>query len=452
MVYKYRSWRSLKKRIAIIFGIFVFCFVVIGNAAIYVVFLENSKKFIDANLYTEARTIISLLREDELFSFSDTSRQIYVEDVPEVIERSKNEGYIILIQTHDFQPYLRTSRNEIEFKGKVWYFDYTADGVVYRFYGVVYNNLYFYVWTSKEKILAITSELLAILVFIGVGVLGLSFLFAYYIVKRSLRPLQSFVDTIHLVDVNNPKIQLSSIYKTHDEIWDLAKTFDFFVAQLAAVLQREKEISQDVSHELRTPLTVIKTSLELVAKHPQSFINKYPIILSGIQKMEKLIDDMLFLSRYNITKPTEIIDIIDFLSDILPIYQFKAQEKNLQLILRTHTKTIQVHADEWSLERVFGNLIDNAIKYSNQWTISIDVFADRIEIRDQWIGIPHEQLEKIWQRFYRIDKARTSWAWVWLGLSIVKKVCDWYGWIIDIHSEQASWTKIMIRNIINKKK
>ena len=213
----------------------------------------------------------------------------------------------------------------------------------------------------------------------------------------------------------------------------------------------------DVSHELKTPITSIMgyadTLLENeVDKETQNkFLER---ISSEGKRMAKLVSDLLILSRYDTSKvkveKTEF-DLGELVKYTLEGLRFELEKKNQTTECFVTADVPLVYADKSGIERVILNILTNAMKYTNEnGTIKIYVgfvYNDAyIKIIDNGIGIKPEDLEKIFERFYRADKSRArEQGGTGLGLSIAKEILDQNDSMIDIKSEFGKGTEVVIR-------
>ena len=217
-----------------------------------------------------------------------------------------------------------------------------------------------------------------------------------------------------------------------------------------------KEFVADVSHELKTPITSIMGYADTLAeqefdKETQAkFLN---VIASEARRMARLVSDLLTLSRYdnNTTKweKTEF-DLGELVKKCVNSLQLEIDKKNQTSECFVTANVPLVFADKYGIERVVLNILTNSIKYTNEGgTIKIYVgfvYNDAyIKIIDDGIGIPESDLTKIFERFYRVDKARTrEMGGTGLGLSIAKEILDQNSGTIDIKSEVGKGTEVVI--------
>ena len=218
-----------------------------------------------------------------------------------------------------------------------------------------------------------------------------------------------------------------------------------------------KEFVADVSHELKTPITSIMgygdTLLEgeYDKETQDKFLN---VIATEARRMAKLVTDLLTLSKFdnnqNRTQKEEF-DLGDLVKKCQDKLAIEAKKKNHKVDCFVTADVPPVYADKYDIERVVLNIISNSIKYTkDNGEIKIYVgfvYNDAyIKVFDNGIGIPEEDLGRIFERFYRVDKARTrQMGGTGLGLSIAKEILDKNGGSIDIKSEVGKGTEVVIR-------
>ena len=219
----------------------------------------------------------------------------------------------------------------------------------------------------------------------------------------------------------------------------------------------QKEFVADVSHELKTPITSIMGYADtlLEGEYDKETQDKFlNVIASEARRMAKLVTDLLTLSRYdNHNKNTqkEAFDLGDLVKKCQDKLAIEIKKKNHTVNCFVTADVPPVYADRYDIERVVLNILTNSIKYTpDGGNIKIYVgfvYNDAyIKIFDNGIGIPEEDLSRIFERFYRVDKARTrEMGGTGLGLSIAKEILDKNGGSIDIKSVVGQGTEVVIR-------
>jgi signal transduction histidine kinase len=274
--------------------------------------------------------------------------------------------------------------------------------------------------------------------------------------------LLSRVITIPLIRMKEATEKLSkgdfSVHlqvKGEDELAELGKAIQTLARDLEYLKKERNEFLASISHELRTPLTYVKGYAD-IARRPnmeEEERNRYlSIIYEEAEHMQKLVKDLFELAKmdqhsFRIHKePTNLYAFLKKLHDKMhPAFQ----ANKMSLVYRCE-KSITVHIDQKRFEQVMMNLLDNALKYSDQGsTVSIDVRAEKNNIvmivSDEGRGIPEEDLPHIFERFYRVDKSRSrTRGGTGLGLAIVKEIVEAHGGSIYAASEYGKGTNIII--------
>ena len=226
--------------------------------------------------------------------------------------------------------------------------------------------------------------------------------------------------------------------------------FTFFDASLVKKVEKVKrDFVRDASHELKTPLTAIKGFLETLE---EDFDKKYiEIIKRNVERMINIINDLLTLSNLedkDIKLEITEFDFMEMINNIIKIFSKQLKEKKLDIKVDTDNFDTKMKGDIYKLEQVFINLIDNAIKYTEKGEIKINYMKDKnvvIEVIDTGIGIPEEHLDRIFERFYVVDKSRSrKLGGTGLGLSIVKHIIVLHGGKIDVKSRVGEGSKFII--------
>ncbi|MGC9089751.1 MAG: ATP-binding protein [Caldisericia bacterium] len=228
--------------------------------------------------------------------------------------------------------------------------------------------------------------------------------------------------------------------------------FTFFDTSLIKKVEEVKrDFVRDASHELKTPLTAIKGFVETLEEEIGK--NKYiEIIKRNIERMINIINDLLTLSKIedkDIKLEISEFDFLEMINNVIKIFSGKIKEKNLKVKIEIDNYDTKMKGDFYKLEQVFINLIDNAIKYTEEGEIKINYFVKNssviIEIIDTGIGIPEEHIDRIFERFYVVNKSRSrKLGGTGLGLSIVKHIVLLHGGKIEVESEVGKGSKFTI--------
>jgi two-component system phosphate regulon sensor histidine kinase PhoR len=225
------------------------------------------------------------------------------------------------------------------------------------------------------------------------------------------------------------------------------------ITQIRKLEQMRSDFVANVSHELKTPLTSIKgfveTLLETALKDKENSRHFLKVIQEHTNRLDSLINDLLELSHIEskeIKLKIEEIKLVDLVNEVLR--GFKNQLKKTPINVNNNLSSgLTIKADKDKLERVLVNLIDNAIKF-NKEKGSINIYSEesgnniKIVIEDSGIGIPAKDIPRIFERFYRVDKARSrELGGTGLGLSIVKHIIELHGGSVGVESTEGLGSK-----------
>jgi len=226
-------------------------------------------------------------------------------------------------------------------------------------------------------------------------------------------------------------------------------------------LKRADEIRRDfvanVSHELRTPLSILRGYIETMLDDPKMPRSETARILEVMDQHSKrlglLANDLLTLAQLESGRSTlelSEIDLLRFFNDLVRDWNKKFAAKNLEVVVEVADDCPNTRADEARLREVFDNLLDNAVKYSNE-NGQIRLRAKRraesiaLSVSDDGIGISAEDISRVFERFYRADKARSrELGGTGLGLSIVKHIAQLHGGSVEADSELGKGTTIRV--------
>lgn len=287
---------------------------------------------------------------------------------------------------------------------------------------------------NQLKFLLLT--LLPLTVFIT-GIAGV------FMAKIALRPVDNMTKEIHHITEEKLKSKIN-IPDTKDEIAKLGETFNDMLARLDKAFSFQQQFIQDISHELKTPLTIIKGQLEVTLKKIRSPKEYESILMDNLEEIDKIsliIEELLILAKFDskeMALDIKSVNLTLLLEKILDNIKILADKKNIKIDFKRNGSVL-LNADENHIKRVFLNIFDNAIKYTLQnGKIYVVLYKDhsfaKVKIEDTGIGIPANDLSNIFNRFYRVDKSRSSHGFG-LGLSIAKSIIEAHKGKIEVQSE-----------------
>jgi heavy metal sensor kinase len=241
-----------------------------------------------------------------------------------------------------------------------------------------------------------------------------------------------------------------------DEVGRLARTFDEMIARLDDAFRRQRQFTADASHELRTPLTAIKGQIDVALQRqrdPAAYRQVLQVVNEEVDRMIRLVGSLLTLARADagqIPLAFEAVSLPDLVAGALEQVSPMASQRSVELQL-VPSQAVTLRADEDLLLQLLLNLLDNAIKYTpagGQVTVGWNVGAGQVElwVRDTGIGIASEHLPHLFDRFYRVEKARSrAEGRVGLGLAISRWIAEAHGGSISVDSAPGEGSTFTIR-------
>jgi len=205
-----------------------------------------------------------------------------------------------------------------------------------------------------------------------------------------------------------------------------------------------ESFSANINHEMKTPLAEIISTLDLAKQTGTNYEHAIDQSLKSSHKLDKILDSMLWI--INLVKSSYSREKIDLVADIKNIIlenSPKIKEKNIEIGTDFKNKSYSKKINKQYFRICVNNIITNAIKYShNDSIINITFDSWVLEVEDFWIWIDKDNLKQIFSRFFREDYNKEK--WLWIGLSLVKKIVDLHWWKIEIDSEKWKFTKVKI--------
>jgi heavy metal sensor kinase len=317
-------------------------------------------------------------------------------------------------------------------------------------YAILGNSVDPYDLNSRLLTTLILGSLLTLAIAVGGGL---------WLADRAMRPVHSITQaarTISETDLNH-RLNMNS----KDELGELANTFDGMLARLQAAFERQRQFVADASHELRTPLTIInlEASRALSSKRSsQEYQRTLGVIHSENEFMSHLVNDLLALSRMDsgqLVLEKKLLDLSDIALDAVERLAPLAERKNVSLETGSLPE-VNIHGDRQYLLQMVSNLVENGINYMSgdvrivKVETGVDKDAAWVRISDTGAGIPPEYLPHLFDRFYRVDKARTrnedeETSGIGLGLSIVQWIAQAHGGTVHVESVVGTGTTFEVR-------
>ncbi|WP_130733765.1 HAMP domain-containing sensor histidine kinase [Flavobacterium sp. J27] len=265
-------------------------------------------------------------------------------------------------------------------------------------------------------------------------ILIILFLIARFFAGRSIRPVSTIIETSSKITKDNLQTRIP-LPNNKDELYILSENINNLLNRIENAIEREKQFTSDASHELRTPLAVIKGTMEVLIRKSRSqeeYESKINFCISEVDRLNHMVDQLLLLARFENQKQNskeESIYLNALILDSLTRFSEKIETKKIQ-VKTQFQDDYYFFSDNYLVSIIFSNLISNAIKYTkdNGWVqLSLEQNHHQIlfTIKDNGVGISNENLDKIFNSFYRSDMSHhPEIKGTGLGLSIVKRLCD----------------------------
>lgn len=312
------------------------------------------------------------------------------------------------------------------------------------------------VGSPLEEIEEALRQLLLILLVAVPSVLILAVVGGLFLANKALRPVDEITNTARKIGSSgdlSQRIRLKK--KVDDEIGRLAATFNEMIAKVENSFQQIKRFTADASHELKTPLTILRGEIEVGLKRlrtPEEYQKILASNLEEVKHMSRMVEDLLTLARADmgaLELRKEVVDLGGLVREVWEEVRLWAEDKGVELLFQEDGEA-RVMGDRGRLRQLALNLIDNAIKYTpSGGRVELRVVRDGDEVTfsvaDTGEGIPPEDLQRIFERFYRVDKARSRQrGGTGLGLSICKWIAEAHGGRISAESELGRGSKFHV--------
>ncbi|CAM3820919.1 MULTISPECIES: sensor histidine kinase [Mesobacillus] len=320
-------------------------------------------------------------------------------------------------------------------------------------YETVTDNGYVYMFRDTENVKAFVSQLNRHFMLASILIIFFMFITIFLLTKALTRPLILMKEATRKLSKGD--FSVSVPVQSHDELGELAQSIQTLANDLNHIKQERNDFLASISHELRTPLTYIKGYADIARRtnlSPQERTHYLQIIGEESERINRLLEELFYLARMDqneflITK--ERVRLFPFLHSIYERVLPAFLNKNIQLHLDSD-HDVYVDIDPSRFGQVLSNILDNALKYSNEGTATtIRAFKKDwnvvISITDQGIGIPDEDLPYVFERLYRVEKSRARMTGGFgLGLAIAKQLVEVHGGSISVESRLGEGTTFTI--------
>ncbi len=320
--------------------------------------------------------------------------------------------------------------------------DTTLRGIHYRVaiadregsrYFLLYNETHFR--QQQARLIAYLAGFVVLMTLLAGGL-------ALWLAERVIEPVKELARRVRDVRPDSHPERLAEDFP-QDEVGELAQAFEQTLDRLADFIDRERAFTADVSHELRTPIAAIRGAAEVLladATRPEKDRQRLERIERGAADMADLSTALLAMARERDDERREPVELASLIEESVDKHRHLLGSRPVDVSLEVLARP-RVTADANLLAIVIANLLRNSFTYTERGSVRIRLDEHALSVSDTGLGIPRAALDKVFQRLYK--GAHSEGAGI--GLSLVKKICDRYGWTIALDSEEGRGTRAVLR-------
>ena len=307
---------------------------------------------------------------------------------------------------------------------------------------------------ENEMFQEFTENSLPILIFTLILGLALSGIGAMYVSKNFIKRLRRLTTTMNEIKEKgiNKRAEISDL---NDEVDKVNIVFNSMMDELEEAFHEQSRFVSDASHELKTPLTALHGHLSMLKKKKKNdkerLEKSLDICLKEVERLKKLVNDMLLLSKAEKSvvdlNKVDKIDPVILVDEVIEQYRFL--NPNVTYIVNID-ENIRIKVEPNDFKQLLIIFVDNSIKYNNKENVEISISirkeasAIKLEVKDNGIGIPKNEIDNVKKRFYKVDKSRVNNNSFGIGLSIANRIVSNYNSKIYIESELDKYTIISV--------
>jgi two-component system, OmpR family, sensor kinase len=286
-------------------------------------------------------------------------------------------------------------------------------------------------------------------------ILLLASLGGYFLARKSLAPIAVMNEQTRRITAESLSSRLD-VAHPRDELGSLATTINELLTRLDAAFSEQQRFIADASHELRTPVAVLRGEAEVALERqrtPGEYQESLAMIKDESERLSRIVENLFILARQPIDAPAlvkEPLRLNEVIAECARAGQILAARKGLRFIMNGALPEVSVEGDDDLLKRLLLNLLDNAVKYTPpegeiRMRLSSRNGTAVVSVSDTGIGIPPEDQTRIFDRFYRVDKARSrSLGGAGLGLSIARWIAEAHGGTISVESAPGKGSEFTV--------
>ncbi len=306
------------------------------------------------------------------------------------------------------------------------------------FFQTSYNWYNIIIWKKLDELNYIKHNYIKSALLISFVSILFVLLISYIISKWLLKPINDIIKNLQSYKLWENMI-IKNDYSGKD-LWILIEKINNFIQKINYAYSKQRNFLQDISHEIKTPLMQILSTIELMEDDFGNNNKDFQMIKERINYISDLINKILFIEKLDWKLINEEINLNKYIKEFISYYNWLLNEKWIKLKI-VEKANLYINANKYYLDRLFWNIISNSIKYNKKnWEIIIIIDKKSITIKDTWIWIDKEDINKIFNRFYKWKYSN----WTWLWLAIAKKIIEILNFKIEINSEKWKWTVVKI--------
>ena len=459
---------STRLRITLWYSSLFLLLEILLGVIIYLYLFHVTHLNLDSNLKTQANAILRVVEEKHFDLDSFEPGAIYKSEdemiwdiIYDAIVFNRRNTFIeisnfkkIIFKTANLE---EISLSFPEKKGKDSLFDFKNEKLSDDFIRVCQLRSKRYtviVAYSKENIATTLNGLRDVYIMIAPIFLIISIIGGALISSKSLKRIGAIIKKTEEITGQNLNEQIPG-GEYLDEYGRLVNKMNEMIKRIKTSVDYMNQFSVSAAHELKTPLTILRGEIEIALKSPKTTEHYIDVLKSNYEetiRMIKIVDNLFFISKSDnalIEINKREIDLNTYLSAIVQNMKILGREKNMDLILQSCPE-IRVQLDTELIKQALSNIIDNAFKYGEENT-EVKVYSEdlgkeiKIRVNNSGEKIPAEEIEKIFDRFYRSDKSRTrKTGGVGLGLSVVKSIVNLHQGTVSVESTEEFQTTVSI--------
>lgn len=432
---------KLQTKIQLFSSLFMFLLLLLVNTSVYYLFQHTSLKNELNELSVQTDTIIETLNKNPtipknelLHAFLPTNGMIRV-------FQSSNELLIPTLTKKDEYRELPGEFSNKEIRDIIKHSSHVkvasiSKPMIWETGEVVTIQAVNFLDAQKETM----KQLMYVLIIASIFMLIPTYIAATMLSRFLLNPIKTLIETMRKNTKQSNWEKINTQNRSKDELYEMEQTFNEMIDHLKGSYERQQMFVSDASHELKTPISIVKSYAQLLKRrgkdYPEVFDESVEAIDSEADRMQKLVEQMLLLAKNKNDMEREEIDLRRLCNNV--VTKFRGAYKR-SIVLETEVDKLLVNGNIDQLEQIIYILLDNALKYSGS-KVEIMLHEENnhalVQVRDYGQGISKQDLSLVFERFYRIDKARhRKTGGTGLGLPIAKSIAASHGGTITVQSK-----------------